>query len=254
MRKIVAWIAVMLLCVGLMLPAQAESAYPLSQGIATDLADVLSESTVRDLKTLSERMNNAGLGKIYVVTRHFLGGTDAADYAQALFSAWKLEDKDVLLLLVIGEEAYALQAGAQAQTALSRDTQTSLLATHFRAAFLDRKYDEATADAVTQLSAVLAKTQGTTVSTAGLFGVSASSQQQPAAKPQLSSDASLSSVWESMFSTDDYAQEDQWPLDDRYSSRSSFNWRGWLIWGLVIYFLFFRKKRKYNFGHGPKRR
>lgn len=246
MRRIVSLFAALLLCAGLCLPAAAETQYPLSQGIVTDLAGVLSESTAADLAALSEKMANASLGKFYVVTRHFLGGTDAAVYARALFDAWHLNSDDVLLLMVIGEETYAFAVGTAAKNALSADTQTSLLASHFRSAFLKRDYDGAVAELSLQTAGTLAKAAGVTLNTSGVFGTAAPSST---ARPQ-----SASSVWQDMFSLQDYEDED-WPVDTQYSSHVSFNWRGWLIWGLVIYFLFFRKKKKvYDFGHGPKSR
>ena len=246
MRRIVSLIVLLVLC--LVLPAQAETQYPLSQGIVTDLADVLREDTVTDLTTLSERAHNASLGQFYVVTRHFLGGTDASVYARQLFEAWHLNSDDVLFLMVIGEEKYAMEVGSAARSALSADTQTSLMASHFRAAFLNREYDRAVNELSVQTVQTMAKAAGKTLNTNGLFGTAA---VQPTTKPQ-----SASSVWEGMFSFQDYQDED-WPLDIEYSSHTSFNWRGWLVWGLVIYFVFFRKKKSknaYDFGHGPKNR
>ncbi len=253
MRRILSVFAVLALCLAAALPVRAETQYPLSQGIVTDLAEVLGEDTAQDLMQLSERMNRASLGSFYVVTRHFLGGTDASAYARALFEAWSLNSDDVLLLMVIGEESYALEAGAAAQTALPRDTQTSLLATHFRGDFLQRKYNEAAADLGMQVASVLARASGSSVSTAGLFGTAAI-QSTPRPQQSASSASSASSLWNGMFSMEDYGEEEDWPLDAQYSSRGSFNWRGWLIWALLIYFLFFRKKRSYNFGHAPRGR
>ncbi|MBR1585998.1 MAG: TPM domain-containing protein [Clostridia bacterium] len=249
-RRIVSLLLALLLCAGLVLPAGAETQYPSFQGIVTDLAGVLGEDTVQDLSLLAERMSDASLslGSFYVVTRHFLGGTDAAVYAKALFEAWDLGWQDVLLLMVIGEEKYALYVGDGVKAALSADTQTSLLATHFRSAFLNRKYDEAVADLAVQTVQTIAKAGGTSVNTAGLFGTAAvSATHQPTAQ-------SLTNAWESMFAFQDFEEDDDWPLDIQYSNYSGFNWRGWLIWGLLIYFVFFRKKKSYNFGHGPRGR
>lgn len=251
MRRILLFAAVLALCLTAVPPVRAETQYPPSRGIVTDLADVLGEDTTQDLSQLSERMNKASLGSFYVVTRHFLGGTDASVYARALFDAWNLNSDDVLLLMVIGEESYALAVGDAARTALPKDTQTSLLATHFRSGFLQRNYQEAVADLGMQVAGVLAKAAGTSVSTAGLFGTAADIQATPRPYQSASSDPF---PWNGMFSLEDFEEDDDWPIDIQYSSRGSFNWRGWLIWGLLIYFLFFRKKKRYNFGHGPRRR
>ncbi|MBQ9265079.1 MAG: TPM domain-containing protein [Clostridia bacterium] len=247
MRRFVSIVAVLLLCAALILPAQADTQYPSSQGAVTDLANVLREDTVKDVAILSERLHNATLGNFYVVTRHFLGGTDASVYAKALFDAWNLDDEDVLLLMVIGEEKYALAVGSAAKAGLSADTQTSLLASHFRSHFLNRNYDEAVADLSAQIAQALARAEGETINVSGLFGTAAI-QSTPAP-------ATGSYQWgNSYFSLEDFEDED-WPIDIEYSSHSAhFNWRGWLIWGLVIYFAFFRKKKSYNFGHGPRGR
>ena len=148
MRRIVSIVVALVLCLGLLPVSYGETQYPLSQGAVTDLAGVLGEKTAQDFAALSERLQAACGARLHVVTRHFLGGQDAAAYAQGLFDSWGLEGQDVLLLMVIGEENYALAVGRQARQALSADTQTSLLATHFRAAFLNRQYDEALADPV----------------------------------------------------------------------------------------------------------
>ena len=242
MRRIISIVVALVLCLGLLPVSYGETQYPLSQGAVTDLAGVLGEKTAQDFAALSERLQAACGARLHVVTRHFLGGQDAAAYAQGLFDSWGLEGQDVLLLMVIGEENYALAVGRQARQALSADTQTSLLATHFRAAFLNRQYDEALAELAVQLAQTVAKAQGETLNVNGLFGIAAI---QSTPKPQ--------SSW-SFFSQQDWQEED-WPIEEEFSSHSSFNWRGWLIWGLLIYFVFFRKKKRtYNFGHGPRRR
>ena len=47
-----------------------------------------------------------------------------------------------------------------------------------------------------------------------------------------------------MFAQDDY-QEESWSWDSEWESQENrINWRGILIWGLVIYFLFFRRKNR----------
>lgn len=224
----------------------ADATYPPSQGIVTDLAGVLGEGTVRDMEALAHRMEDAGLGRMYVVTRHFLGGKDAAVYARALFDDWGLQGDDVLLLMVIGEENAVLWPGDGAKNALSSDVLTGLMASHFRGAFLRREYDAALADVSVQTAQTLAKGTGTRLNTAGLFGISAV-QSTPQPK-------GTASPWQSLFSLQDYREEDEaWDTwTEEWSGRSGFSFSGWLIWGLVIYFLFFRKKKKYDFSYGPR--
>ena len=254
MRRIVSIVAVLALCLGLMIPAQADVQYPPSQGIVTDLSadptkdhtgKALQSETRQYLEELAEKMENASLGKFYVAVQDFIGGQDARDYAQALFSAWELGSGDVLLLMVIGEETAALAVGEEAQKALPRQEQTNLLANHFQAAYKNFEYDRAVQELGVQVADSLAKAAGKTVQFGGL-NAAASTAAQTTSNTAPSAPGA----------------EDFWPFstkdEDTSSSssrRSSFNWKGWLIWGLVIYFLFFRRKRKkYNFGHAPNQR
>ena len=89
----------------------------------------------------------------------------------------------------------------------------------------------------------MAKAKNQTLDAAGLFGQSAI---QSTPQPQTTDD-----WWYGMFAKDDYnAREND---ADKYwenwrnqwnHEETSINWRSIIIWALVIYFLFFRKKRR----------
>ena len=49
--------------------------------------------------------------------RHFLGGAEAGAYARRLLNELPDPDDSLLLLVVVGEESYALAAGTQADKA-----------------------------------------------------------------------------------------------------------------------------------------
>lgn len=237
MRKIVSVLSVLALCLMLLPAAQAED-YPPFQGIVADVAGVLGEDTVSDLKTLSDRLESAVDGHVYVLTRHFLGGASAQTYADKVFEIWGLGSNDALLLMVIGEESYALSLGALAKASLPQETRNSLLANQFRAAFLSRDYDGAASGLAAALAQALAKAQGESLNAAGLFGTE-EAQPQSTPKPQ-----SWDEIWEGMFAQQDYQEEpwdwsSEWDVEEYHG-----NWSGILIWALVIYFLFFRKKRR----------
>jgi uncharacterized membrane protein YgcG len=250
MRRIVSVLAVMALCLSLAAPALAGVQYPPSQGIVTDLSadptqdhtgKALQGDTVVYLEELSEKMKKESLGSIYVAVQDFIGGQDARDYANALFDAWELGSGDVLLLMVIGEETAALAVGEDAQKALPRQEQTNLLANHFQTAYKGFQYDRAVKELSVQVADTLAKANGKTVSFSGLNSA-ASTVQTPSAP-------STNQGFHWTFSSQSDEEENV------SSRRSSFNWKGWLIWGVVIYLLFFRRRRKkYNFGHGPNQR
>lgn len=246
-RRVLAIALTLLLCWSGLAFAQAETEYPpRPQGMTADLAGVLGDDTTKDLETLSSRLEDAAEGHIYVLTRHFLGGVEVQRYADKVFEVWGLNGNDALLLMVIGEESYALSLGASAKAALSAEERTALLASHFRTPFLDRQYDSAVSELARNLAPALAKAQGKTVDVSGLFGQKAAQAQAAAtAKPQSASD-----FWNSMFARDDYQTTEsdneqiwnKWKTDWN-NEEKSINWRSIIIWALVIYFLFFRKKK-----------
>lgn len=230
------------------LPAGAENRYPACQGAVTDLAGVLSPDTAGDAAALSQRLDAAAGGKIYLVTRHFLGGTDAREYAKELFACWELGEMDALLLMVIGEEDYALVLGERAGALLPREMQMTLLSASFRTAFLSRDYDGAAGEMLLALSGQMARAAGEKLDTAGLFGQTAlQATPQPAA---------WKDIWSGMFAQVEEEEETAW-AQQQTQEETKINWRTIIIWGLVIYFLFFRKKkraRRFNFGRPPKGR
>ena len=248
-RRVWAIILAALLCLGCLASAQAETEYPpRPQGVAADLAAVLGDDVIAGLSELSDRLDNAAGGKIYVLTRHFLGGVEAQRYADKVFEVWSLGENDALLLMVIGEDSYALALGSAAKNALSAETRTALLASCFRAPFLDRRYDAAVSELSQNLAQALAKARNASLDTAGLFGFQEPTAEAPqaTAKPQSASD-----FWNSMFARDDYesTESDNKQLWTDWKTKwnreeKSINWRSVIIWALVIYFLFFRKKRR----------
>lgn len=238
MRRMLSVFLALVLCVSF-LPARAESAFPASQGMVTDLAGVLNPETIQDMQILSQRLEDAIGGELYIVTRHFLGGQDAVNYAKGIFDAWQLDDEDALLLLVIGEERYALALGKAAQKALPSDTQISLLATHFRGAYLNREYDHAVADFALRLAQTMAQAENESLNIQGLFGQE-NILATPAPQSWQSFTQDINALWQDMFDEDFYKEEKQ----REEKEEDNVNWRGIIIWGLVIYFLFFRKKKK----------
>lgn len=244
LKKMGALLLALVLCLGTVSLAHAETDYPpRPSGTVSDLAGVLGEKTLEDLETLNQRLEDAAGGRVFVLTRHFLGGAKAQEYADKVFEVWGLGDCDALLLLVIGEESYALSLGLAAKKAVPADTQTSLLASHFRSMYLNRQYDEALAELSVTLGKALAKAFGDSLDTAGLFGAAAI---QSTPQPQTVDD-----YWYGMFARDDYDARknddetywEDWQNQWRFEE-SSINWRSVIIWGLVIYFLFFRRKRR----------
>ena len=240
MRKIMALLLACLLLVCSLFSAQGEIQYPDAQGNVTDLAGVLTQETEQDLISLSALLEKETQGKLFVVTRHFLGGKDASLYAQGLFDHWQLKENDGLLLMVVGEERFALALGENAKKALPDESRTALLGA-FRTAYLGREYDRATAELASSLASSLSQAQGKSLSLAGLFGQEAPSFT-PAPKSWEQVRQEVSGLWLDMFGevTDEVKEWEEKQNQEEVKS----NWKTVLIWGLVIYFLFFRKKKR----------
>ena len=238
----------LLLCCALP-SVRAEGSYPACQGIVSDWAGVIGGQTAQELDTLSARLSDKTGGRLYVAARHFLGGAEARAYAAGLFDAWALGEQDALLLLVIGEEAYALQLGDQARRLIPAEGQTALLGAYLRGPFQARDYDGALAAFAPAYAQALARAAGESVDVSGLFGAEEAKAARPTAAP------SASALWQSMFGQD-VSDPSDWQEAQRQEERRT-GWRTLLIWGLVIYFLFLRRRRPRrwtNFGHGPRRR
>lgn len=166
-------LALLCLCVS---PALARVTYPEQRGFVNDDAAVLSVQTAQDIDELNERMDGA---EFVVVTRHFLGGADAQEYCKGLFDYWFLDEDDVLLLLVIGEERYAVAVGDKVQSCISDEQLSSLLSSQLRASFInERDYNGAVGDFLLAVSAQLARSMGENLNTGGLFGTEATVENE----------------------------------------------------------------------------
>ncbi len=134
-----------------------------------DSAGVLSLSTQEDARALIGQVEARTDIQLLVETRHFLGGNDAQTYAQRLLSEAKAPEDSLLLLMVIGEESYALAAGSNADRLLNREARDSLLSSSFRSYYLARDYDRALAAFLTRAGDQLAAAAGMPLQRDDLF-------------------------------------------------------------------------------------
>ena len=72
-----------------------------------------------------------------------------------------------MLLLVIGEDNYALTLGSEARRLLPADLQTGLLAASFRVPYLKREYAAAVGLFAAAYGEAMARAAGKTISTSG---------------------------------------------------------------------------------------
>ena len=211
--------------------AQAAT-YPQRHGAVNDDAAVLSDGTAQDIVTLNGRSG----ANFTVVTRHFLGGLDAQEYCDGLFDAWEMGDNDLLLLLVIGEERYAATLGANIRkNALSAEQLNSMLSSKLRQPFIqDRDYDGAVGAFLLAAAGQIARADGATLNTSGLFG----SSQTQSASSQSSGSASSASSWFSSWTGDlwnGFFSDDE--LNDISASDTSYEYKkdsGFSVWKLIL--------------------
>ena len=112
---------------------------------AEDLAYVLSPDLIKEINRLGEQFDNQLGFRLKIITRDFLGGVNAQHYTDTNF-AYKDMQGGILLVVVIGEEDYAITLGERASKFLTKGKAENLLTTHFRTPFLkDRDYDKALA-------------------------------------------------------------------------------------------------------------
>ncbi len=245
MKKICILIMVMVLFA---LNASALS-FPQKTGVVLDTAGVLSNATVQDVKTLNDNLFDACYSNIYVVTRHFLGGMDSAQYADALFSSWNLGENDALLLLVIGEENSALSLGTQAKNALPSEIRAMLMGTYFRKEYQNRQYDEAVGKLLPQIALEFAQHQGVYFSTKGLFGHTVEN-----AVPQETKN-SYSLFGDFITVNEDYDEEKHEQKQNPVEKKTGISFTKFILLVIILNFLFGKKRarNKFNFRHPPRR-
>lgn len=149
-----------------------------------DSAAVLGATTLKDARALVRLTEEITGITLAVETRHFLGGAEVSAYAQRLLGETGDPNNTLLLLMVIGEESYALAAGSGASKLLNTAARETLLSTQFRSPFLARDYDRAVSAYLSRAAAQLADATGKTIDQEGLFGQVKALTPVPTAAPQ----------------------------------------------------------------------
>lgn len=143
----------------------AEAPAPVRDGAA-----VLATQTQDDANKLIRMVESKTGLHIAVEIRHFLGGAEPGDYARRLLRKLPDPENSVLLLIVVGEESYSLEAGLQADKVLGKDIRDTLLSKYFRVPFLNRQYDQAVGNFLLGMAEALGKETGEGMNLQGLFG------------------------------------------------------------------------------------
>ena len=171
MKRFLSLFLTLVLLLSLCLPAQAAPRYPERQGVTTDAAAVLGQSTLRDLDTYARRLEDETGISLSVVTVDFLDGETLTRYGEGLSDLWQLDDDSLLLLLAVGEDKFATFSGKDVTRRLSRQVQDKLLSTSLEGPFLRQAYDEAIAAFIPALTLEINKAFDAEVSVSGMFGL-----------------------------------------------------------------------------------
>lgn len=248
MRRVLCFALILLLL--LLTSVSYAVTYPVQRGDVNDDADVLSDITVKDIETLNSRFLDT---HFIVVTRHFLGGADAQDYCDNLYKAWNLEGNDLLLLLVIGEERYAVTAGIEVTSSLASDGINNLLSSKLRKPFIqDRDYDEAVGAFILGTANQVARNNGTILTTAGLFGTETQTQSSSSSTgSNLFTTTLTGNWWNSFFSNGqveeyEYTQPTSYTLYESDGGSSGFSFGKMIIIALVVLFFIRSRAKRLN--------
>jgi len=217
-----------------------QTAYPVQRSYVNDDATVLSAETVQDIDKINERLLSA---ELTVATRHFLGGADVQEYCKGLFDYWQLGSEDVLVLLVIGEERYAVFMGEQISAYVSAEQLSSLTGTYLRPAFIaQRDYDGAVGDFLLALSSHIVRASGEALDTGGLFGTEETA-------PDAIFDNWNGNWWEGFFAENSYSEEGAYHWSgDVYDHEGRAEDFGSLLVLIVVLLVLIHRRRKSNKG------
>jgi len=152
--------------------------------VVRDSAGVLGAATLKDARALVSLVEESTDITLAVETRHFLGGAEVSAYAQRLLEETSDPSNTMLLLMVIGEEDYALAAGSGAAKLLNPAARETLLSTQFRSPFLARDYDRALSAFLSRTADQLAAATGKSIDQEGLFGQVKAPTPAPTSAPQ----------------------------------------------------------------------
>ncbi len=210
----------------LLLPALANDT------VVTDSTLALQEDTVQDILTLNRRLEDAAEVSLAVVTRHFLDGGQPQPVADALRAGRDDAEDTILLLLVLGEERYAVSVGVHAARLLPGETLDSLITARLAPPFAARAYDQAVGDFLVGVARQIAAASGESINTQDLFGA----QPAPAATSTPENDTNPVTEWLERVIPREYKTEE--------GGRTALNIGRIAFVVIALYFVFGRGDRK----------
>ena len=146
MGKVAGWLGVKPCTADQSLTGSAVSVrLPDRDGVVTDDANVLDSRTIEDIEEYADMVEDETDVNIHVALVHFTDGMDVKQYGQTLFDRWGLEEEDMLILGVIGQDSFTMVLGSDVQRELNTSSVDNLLytSTSFSSLFAGRQYDAA---------------------------------------------------------------------------------------------------------------
>lgn len=147
--------------------AAPQPRYPQKNGPINDFANVLSAQTVQELNAFAEEVQKETGASFYLATVHFLDGQEISAYAQSLAARWELGEKDLLVLLAVGQDAYHAWAGSELEQKIPSASRQILLSQQLHAPFLEQQYDRALTAYIPALADALGKAYGESIALTG---------------------------------------------------------------------------------------
>ncbi len=158
---VTAFLAVILLCLGILFPAGAAEKFPKPLGAVNDFANLISAPYRQQMNALAGEVLQKTGTSLVVVTLPTVGDDDPRDYANRLYSAWgigkKGEDKGVLIFLALKERRIRIETGYGVEGILPDGLVGEILDRHVTPYLVKGDYDRGLLNAMTAVANVIAR-------------------------------------------------------------------------------------------------
>ena len=152
-RRLTVFVLTLVLLAVTVLPIAAVS-YPRAIDYVADDADVLTDETAANIKKVNKSLNMDTGCRVSVCTVRTTGAIDIAEYANGVFSNWKLGE-GVLLLLSTDDKSYYLLPSTGVESVLTTEVLTEIRDTVLEPDFAAGDFDHAAAACVNKLAATM---------------------------------------------------------------------------------------------------
>jgi uncharacterized protein len=145
----------------------SESPLPKHSGPVNDFADVITPPYEKRIANIAKELLTKTGVDLFVVTVPDLGGADAKEYGERLYSAWDIGkkggDKGLLILTSTKERKLQIKAGTGLKGILSA-RQIGEIQDRFVAPYLKQNnYDDGLLNGVSAIAKIIAKESGVTL-------------------------------------------------------------------------------------------